>query len=666
MLAGVLAATCLVPLAVDPFGYNPFGPVKTFVLCVACTVILAGLALAPDLVTVAWPMVRLSLPAKLFGAFLTLTLVSMLVSIEPLQSLVGSYPEYQGVLALIAYLVVASGALALLADDAEGFFTSLGRALVATVLAVCFLAVLQRIGLDPIHYRWGVNLPRARSTLGNASNLGLYLVLAMPTLVERIRRERVRVWRYAAAGSVVLGVVVLVWTSSRGAWLGLAAAATAWLVLEAVRWSPRIRVRVAVAALGVAIIFVAAVGLAAPDVFARVASSADLSGGSERWRLSVWDSSMRAAFDRPVLGWGPNSLRFVYPLYRNADLAEDASDAQIVADAHNVFVNTAVERGLPASIALAAWLGALLLAAWRRRDAGNGSLALVAATSSLVAGLVALQFHFLTLDTGPLFFCVAGIVMFATSASAHTAGMRVSVASGKAGRRGPIGRGPVVSVALWAAAGIALTASVLGGALIAADRAIGRGMALAESGAPWTEVAAPFRAARRYAPWEPAAPWAEGRAAVGLLQRRTDEAALAEGRVALEVASKRLRHETRLEADHADLVLAAGLAMREEGLFAEALDRYDTLISKDPNNGVLWIGRGSALAGLGRWQEAVTAYERGTGLAQRSIPGWLNLAVAYEQSGRDADARSARERAAAIIEEDRARGAPEGWGEPVQ
>ncbi|MDP2232761.1 MAG: hypothetical protein Q8K89_03925, partial [Actinomycetota bacterium] len=145
------------------------------------------------------------------------------------------------------------------------------------------------------------------------------------------------------------------------------------------------------------------------------------------------------------------------------------------------------------------------------------------------------------------------------------------------------------------------------------------------------------------APWDPMFLWAEGHAALLQLQGPAGYNDVFESGIgAFEAAEALSPHDTRLQREHADLVLAEALAQNDQALFEGAHGRYDALMALDPNNGSLWIGRASALAGMDRWEDAVVDYERAVALVPGSIPGWASLAIAYEQVGRYQDAAKAQ------------------------
>lgn len=643
--AGVLIACCALPAVMLPGGSNPFGPVKALVLSLGVLCVVLSFALEPRTAAIGFARLRERRSSWALAAFAGLTLLSSAVSLDPAGSLRGTYPEYQGVIAFLAYLMIA---FAIASLDAEESLALLARGLTVALLVVGAYALVQTLGADPFTYRFNLNLARARSTLGNASNLGVFCVLALPYAIGLLRAGTERRWRAAAGVAAALGVVALVASLSRGAWLGAVAGAAVWLAIVSPGWEPQRRKRVLLSGAGALVAAALVVALTFPGIASRAASAFDTDTGTALWRRSVWASGLQMASDRPVLGWGPNSFRLAYPSYRRADLAADSSDPQVVADAHNLFVNTLAERGVLAVLALVAWLVLLGREVWKSARAGRGEAPAAPAAATLAA-LVATQFHFLTLDTGALFF---GSAVLVGALAAPAAAGTVPQPGRQLTRREPQAARPIaryVAPAWWAAVGLAGLLVVGSAGALAADRVMGGATALLGRGGSPEQVSERFESAAALAPWDPSFDWAHGHAMVQALERgAADRAAFDRGIRAMESAGKRLPHDTRLLAERADLVLAGGLAFGDGALFDEAYERYDALLQDDPYNGPLWIGRGSASAGLARWNDAVADYEHGVELAARSLTGWSNLAVAYERVGRAQDAARARAQAEAL------------------
>lgn len=623
-----------------PGGSNPFGPVKALVLAVGVLCAVLAFALEPQRAAEGFSRLRTRRSSWALAAFAGLTLLSSAMSLDPAGSLRGTYPEYQGAVAFLAYLVIAFAIAAFPAEESVGL---LARGLTVALLFVGGYALLQILGADPVTYRLNLNLDRARSTLGNASNLGMFCVLSLPYAVGLLRDASARRWRIAAAAAVALGIIALVASFSRGAWLGAAGGVVVWVALVAPAWESHRRKKVLLTGAVSVVVVALVLGLAFPPVAQRAASAFDTGSGTALWRRSVWTSAVQMASDRPVLGWGPNTFRLAYPSYRRADLAADSADPQVVADAHNLFVNTLAERGVLAVLALAAWLVLLGSEVWKAARARRGQ-DLAAPVAASVAALVALQFHFLTLDTGALFFASAVLVGSLAGPAAE--------GSGHQGTRTP---GRYAAAAWWLAVGLAGLIVLASAGGLAADRVMGGATALLGRG-PSDEISQRFERAAELAPWDPSFAWAHGHAMVQVLEQGTgDRAAYERGVAALASAERRLPHDRRLLAERADLVLAGALAFGDRALFDEAYERYDSLIANDPYNGPLWIGRGSASAGLGRWSDAVADYEYGVELAARSITGWSNLAVAYERVGRGDEGARARRQAEMLQAELRSR-----------
>lgn len=76
-----------------------------------------------------------------------------------------------------------------------------------------------------------VIIERPVSTFGNPNFLGSFLVLLIPFVLSRIVAARIRVRRAALVAYVVLAIILLLLAFSRGAWLGIVAGVSLWLIL---------------------------------------------------------------------------------------------------------------------------------------------------------------------------------------------------------------------------------------------------------------------------------------------------------------------------------------------------------------------------------------------------------------------------------------------------
>ncbi len=178
-----------------------------------------------------------------------------------------------------------------------------------------------------------------------------------------------------------------------------------------------------------------------------------------------------------------------------------------------------------------------------------------------------------------------------------------------------------------------------------ADRLAGRGLALASRGAPWKLAKADLDAAVAWAPWEPQIRRATGTAATMVLVSRFDSQAAIDGTDALSDVSATLPHDAVVASEDANLLLAAGIAAKDQRLLERAAGRFAAVERMDPNTGVPIAGEASALLALGKVDRAIERFERALELSPRYELAWQNLARAYKAVGRARDAAKAERRA---------------------
>jgi tetratricopeptide (TPR) repeat protein len=615
-----------------PGGYNPFGPTKALVLLAGCVLLGAGLAVSPELAITASSGVARSRGRWAALALLGVAALATMMSIAPYQSLTGLYPEYQGLLLLLASAFAGFGASALADDDAT--WRLVGRAAVVALLVVAAYALLQFAGLDPVSYQREFVLRRVRSTLGNASNLGVFVCLALPLAIAYARASERGAWPLLAWAGVAAGALTLALSLSRGAWLGALAGTAAWLLAEGRSWDRQRRLRTAAIAAVVALVAALLLALAVPSAGSRLGSLVDASGGTARWRMEVWSATARLVAERPVLGFGPSTFRYAFPPRRTASMMAGETGTQALDDPHNLLASAAVSAGIAGLIALLWLLAEALLAAWRlgARDdrwphAGPALLA------GLAAGLTALQFHFVTLDSAPLLAVLIGLAIGrATPAPAPAPSPRARL----------LARSLAAATTAVCLLGVAFALS-----LVLADRNVATGFSLVAEKAPWAEIDGHMDSARGAASWEPAMHWALGRAATQWMSATGETDAFGDdGALSMTIARTRLPLDPLVAAQAAELYLVYGLNAKDRSALEQALAAATRACELDPENGYRWDTRGTVLAALGQTQAAVAAYQRAVRFAPADTQAWANLARMYERLGDRAAAEQARQQAA--------------------
>jgi O-antigen ligase len=321
------------------------------------------------LLTVRWIATGLHVrrPRSLLAAallvFVGWNFVAMWFAVDRTQAIFGEQLQYQGLATILAYVAFLQGARTTLRGRGRQTLFLLSVAAGATLVAT--YAVIQRVGLDPI---WST-LPQDRvfSTIGQPNGLSAYVVLATP-LVFILAAGRRWAVQLTVASVLVLLLVALAFTLSRGGFLALAAAVTVMIMMA---WPRRQLVRgplVSIAALAGLLALVVVLSL--PDVRAvaqRVATrallTADLTEGSTVVKFDLWTVGLAIAADHPVVGTGQDTYVLVFPQYRDRVLSPGRAAAlgQYRPESpHNVYLATADGAGLPALVAYLAIVAAVV------------------------------------------------------------------------------------------------------------------------------------------------------------------------------------------------------------------------------------------------------------------------------------------------------------------
>jgi O-antigen ligase len=221
---------------------------------------------------------------------------------------------------------------------------------------------------------------RPRGTLGHWMTYSGILMLVVGAAVSRlvfVKKHENWIWPAVAVPSLM---VALVATYTRNAWFGSLAGIGTLLALRSKRLLMTLPVVVVLA-------------LLVPSIRSRAMTSFDPNFPGNRDRIAMLKAGVAIVKDHPLFGVGMNMIPKVYLQYRTPD-AYDSADAvgpETRSHLHNVPMQLAAERGLPA---LAAWLWFVVAAGvglWRlvkhsdaKAVAGAGLAALIA---MVVAGL---------------------------------------------------------------------------------------------------------------------------------------------------------------------------------------------------------------------------------------------------------------------------------------
>jgi O-antigen ligase len=375
------ATALILPLCLVPFAVSVGG-----VYVSASDLLVVGLGVSL-LLAVAAGFERqrfgnpLTVPALLFLGW---TLMSAIWSVHPAKALVDAGQRLEFTVAGVALIA------ALPLDGRHTRRTLVGYVAGATTLAIATViigfAAHRFIGVYPL----GIH----KNAAGSLLSYGL-----LAALVLRLNTPRGGRKAWLAAGCLVI-LVGLVFTGSRGAWVGtLVALAT----ITALRRPQLLWPVVSITLVAVALFLL----ILPPDVLAERA------GFEERYstaaiRADTWQEGVRAISASPMLGVGAGN--FVARI--------DGRNFQ--SDPNNVFLLTWAETGLLGLVMLLWFLVACLRLAWRNARAseeGTPTTANQIGMALLVSAVVHGQFDvFWTRGTGLAAFLGAGLVAWSSRA----------------------------------------------------------------------------------------------------------------------------------------------------------------------------------------------------------------------------------------------------------
>ncbi len=320
---------------------------------------------------VRWPLVAL-------GAFLAVEVVATVLGVDPVRGLLGETTRYQGLLPMLMYgaLMLAAIAATARGDSPRallwGFFAG-------GVLSAAY-GLIQKAGLDWVTW---VGLPAGRigAAFAQPDVLAIELVVAAAASTGLWQDADAQTRRTLGAGVAVM-VAALLFTESRGGAVGAVVAALVLLAFYARRLPPwRSLWPLAPAAVAVAALVL--VLPAGRHALRRIGSSGNLGESSISAHIGVWQTSLKMARDRPIIGAGPDAFPVIFGEYRAADQREYGTSNVRPESTHNFLLDQLVDAGAAGVLAWAALVGACLWLALRRLAS------LDAARRAVVAGIIA-------------------------------------------------------------------------------------------------------------------------------------------------------------------------------------------------------------------------------------------------------------------------------------
>jgi len=506
---------------------------------------------------------------------------------------------------------------------------------------------LDVVTLDPV--RWG-QLPfetnRAFSTFGNPDLLGGYLIFPWAVTLGLALSERSRTWRGIYWAFTVLNAFVGITSYVRGAWIG----ATVSLILFVIayrraRAGSDMRLQTLdwgfIGTAGAVAVAAIAASSVRPDavrnVLARVVSIFEFDQGSALTRFQIWEAALAAVAERPIFGWGADTFRLLFPMFKPAEYVQAAGYLSVADNVHNYPLQLATGIGIPGALllyGLIAW--ALVSSVGEVFARGKGPERLVLAGFwAAVAGYVVHLLFGLSVTGSTIFLWLSiGILL---SPGAHTRTLAA-----------PSWRTPAAAAIL----ALVLLGTVLNVRFIVADnhylqgRVLNRGV----TSVPEIERAIELNPYNDMYRLELGSAWqaafqqeAEAYASSG------DQAQLLQAMQYLERAEQAYRDMIDYVPEEYDTYvfftnLYNQAAAYIDPAYAEkAIEIGKRGIEVEEYGPAVRVQVAVAYSSQGQFEEALAELEVATALDSRYVQAWLLMAETYRQMERPEDARAAYE-----------------------
>lgn len=336
--------------------------------------------------------------------------------VNPSKSIWGDFERMDGlinILHLVVYFMIA-GTLLMTERHWNNFLnTTLG---VSVLLS--FIGLLQLAGAT------GVNTDAGRldATIGNAAFFAAYLLLHIfIAFLQLVRSMESNVARWIYASMILLQTVVLYFTATRAAILGLIGGIfVAMLLVAFLERSHKMLRRVAIGTILIILVFISGFVFLKDQSFIRENpilnryTVISLEGIKDQPRYYLWLAAVEGFKDRPVFGWGQENYHLVLDKHYNPALY----NSEIQSDrAHNIIFDWLVAGGI---LGLLGYLSIYIVALYYLWSSNNSELSNL--EKSILTGLFAGYFInnlfvFDTLVTYIIFFGILAYIHFLNTCS---------------------------------------------------------------------------------------------------------------------------------------------------------------------------------------------------------------------------------------------------------
>jgi O-antigen ligase/predicted negative regulator of RcsB-dependent stress response len=436
--SGLPAIVLLLPVLVNPFGCRFYEIPKVAFL--RFTVLLVFTAWLVARISIRGPVTDslrrlLSRPLVLPVFLFTLAYVlSTITSVAPHVSFWGSYFRVSGTCNALCYAIFFL--LIVLNLHTTRQVEQLITVTLLASLPIALYGVLQHSGFDPIFPQYD-HSSRVISTIGNPIFLGAYLIMVTPLAFGRLLISlRALLGMGQSASShhsmflevagysslLLLQLTCLLYTKARGPWFGLLGGALLFAILITLRHGMKKLLLIATAVGAAVIVLLVALNLPNTPLepftespyLSRLVFSDELAAGTgTSWvRLYIWQGTLELIRSNPnigfapdpfrplrlFIGYGPETMRIVFPQVYPPELAHVESREAMADRAHNELLDLVVTTGVLGLLAFLLLIGCFFyygISLLRRTRSFSTQVSLIALLSAMFAHLIEAQFGIL-------------------------------------------------------------------------------------------------------------------------------------------------------------------------------------------------------------------------------------------------------------------------------
>jgi len=353
----LLVMIFLVPIAISnltflggrlPLTYDQFDIIKVFLQRVLT--LIALVAWTWDIAMRGGKIRRTPVEWGILALLVWVT-ISTIFSIHPPTAFFGKYRRFEGLLSFINYATIYF--LVLQYADRPSRVRRLAQTLFWSGVVVAGYGVMQYAGKDFLG--WG-QLPfeanRAFSTYGNPDLLGGFLMFSLFVSIGLAFAEERLWWRAIYWGGVLISVVCTLAAFTRSAWVGSLVgfiAIVAILIVQKAKWKLEDWAFAGGTTLLAVVLAVRSLSSTngVMNFGARVASIFQFGEGSAKTRFEIWEAAINSVKVRPITGFGPDTFRLVFPMYKPLEYTKDAGYISVADNVHNYPLQLASGIGIP-------------------------------------------------------------------------------------------------------------------------------------------------------------------------------------------------------------------------------------------------------------------------------------------------------------------------------